>query len=109
MSAMLEVADMDVACVQLAPVIGELEGNRALVRDAIARAAAAGARLVVVSELASSGYVFSSAEEARACALPAEEALAPWVAAAGEHGVVVAGGVAQPARGRVLQPPPDGS
>jgi 5-aminopentanamidase len=86
---------MEVACVQLAPVIGELESNQALVRDAVERAAAAGASLVVVPELATSGYVFESAAEARSLALPADDALAPWVAVAGATGTVVAGGFAE--------------
>jgi predicted amidohydrolase len=88
-------ARVTVASVQLAPAIGDLEANRALVRDAVARAAAAGAQLVVVPELATSGYVFESAAEARSLALPAEDALAPWVAAADEHGIVLAGGFAE--------------
>ena len=40
---------MDVACVQLAPVVGAYEANQAAVCDAIARA---GADVVVVPELA---------------------------------------------------------
>jgi predicted amidohydrolase len=81
-----------VACAQLAPVIGDLEGNQARVRDAVR---AAGAQVVVVPELATSGYVFADADEARSLARPAAEALAPWVAAAAEAGAMVAGGFAE--------------
>jgi predicted amidohydrolase len=89
------MAETVVASVQLAPVLGEYEGNQARVADAVRRAAAAGATLVVVPELATSGYVFSSADEARAATRPAAEALAPWVEVAGETGTIVAGGFAE--------------
>jgi predicted amidohydrolase len=87
---MLETPAMDVACVQLAPRVGEYEANQAAVAEAIARA---GADVVVVPELATSGYVFESLEEARGVARPADEALAPWVEAAGAS--IVAGGFAE--------------
>jgi predicted amidohydrolase len=81
---------VDVACVQLAPRVGEYEANQAAVAEAIARARA---DVVVVPELATSGYVFESVEEARSLARPADVALAPWIEAAG--GAVVAGGFAE--------------
>ena len=87
--------ELTVACVQMAPVIGDLEGNAARAREAIERAAAAGAGLVVLPELVTSGYVFASAEEARALSLPAAEAAAPWIEAAAATGTVVAGGFAE--------------
>jgi len=45
-----------VALAQIDPTVGDLAGNRRLVEDAAAKAAAAGARLVVFPELALSGY-----------------------------------------------------
>jgi predicted amidohydrolase len=81
-----------VAVVQLGPVIGDVEGNQHRVRAAVGRA---GAQVVVVPELATSGYVFADADEARACARPAADALAPWVEVAGETGAIVAGGFAE--------------
>jgi NAD+ synthase (glutamine-hydrolysing) len=45
-----------VALVQLNPVVGDLRGNCDLIRQAAIRAAAQGAELVVVPELAVSGY-----------------------------------------------------
>jgi len=45
-----------VALVQLDPVVGDLRGNCDLIRQAAIRAAAQGAELVVVPELAVSGY-----------------------------------------------------
>ncbi len=47
-----------IACHQLAPVLGDLEGNRARAAAAIEAAAAAGADVVVLPELVTSGYVF---------------------------------------------------
>jgi predicted amidohydrolase len=78
-----------VSVVQLAPVLGDLEGNHARVCDAVRRA---GTDVVVVPELATSGYVFSDADEARSLARPAEAAVAPWVDVARETGALVAGG-----------------
>ena len=82
-----------VACQQIAPVVGDLEGNRQLTSDAIAEAVASGAQVVVLPELASSGYVFESVEEARSCAEPAAgQTLQSWSRAASGSGAVVVGG-----------------
>ena len=87
--------EVTVACVQMAPVIGDLAGNQDRAREAVERAGAVGAGLVVLPELVTSGYVFASAEEARALSLPAAEAAVPWISAAAAAGVVVAGGFAE--------------
>ena len=89
---MLETPRVNVAVVQIAPRVGEYEANQAAVIEAIA---GAGADLVVVPELASSGYVFESVQEARSVARPAGVALAPWISAAAAAGCVVAGGFAE--------------
>lgn len=82
-----------VACQQIAPVVGDPEGNRRLTNEAIAEAMAAGAQVVVLPELASSGYVFESAEEARSCAEPtAGPTLQSWSQAASGGDAVVVGG-----------------
>ncbi len=47
---------MRIALAQINPTVGDLAGNRRLVEDAAAKAAAAGARLVVLPELALCGY-----------------------------------------------------
>jgi predicted amidohydrolase len=81
-----------VACQQLAPVVGDLEGNRRLTREAVRSAVTAGAQLVVLPELSTSGYVFESPEEARSCAEAAVGAsLAAWSEEIGAGGVVVGG------------------
>lgn len=47
---------MRIALAQINPTVGDLAGNRRLVEDSAAKAAAAGARLVVFPELALTGY-----------------------------------------------------
>src|SRR3954469_13937002 len=47
---------MRLALAQINPTIGDLDGNAALIAGAIGRARAAGADLVVLPELAVSGY-----------------------------------------------------
>lgn len=82
-----------IACQQLAPVVGELDGNRARALAAIDAAAARGAQVVVLPELVSSGYVFRDAGEARALAEAADgPTLAGWAERAAAHGLVVVGG-----------------
>jgi 5-aminopentanamidase len=83
-----------VAVAQLALTVGELETNRAAARSAVAEAAGAGARLVVLPELSDSGYVFADADEARLLASPAESSvtLREWRSLAASHHLTVAGG-----------------
>jgi predicted amidohydrolase len=90
------VSTVRVACQQLAPVVGELDGNRARALAAIDAAAAHGAQVVVLPELVASGYVFRDAEEARGLAEPAAgPTLAGWAGRASAHGLVVVGGFAE--------------
>jgi predicted amidohydrolase len=89
---------IEVACCQLAPVLGDLTANRELGGAAITRAAAQGASVVVLPELSSSGYVFESKDEARACAEPADgETVALWTELAASYGIVIAGGFCESA------------
>lgn len=83
-----------VAAAQLALAVGDREGNLSAAAAAIARAAAAGARLVVLPELCDSGYVFDSAAEARGLAATAGDspALRQWRELAGAHQVAIVGG-----------------
>ncbi|MDU9401392.1 nitrilase-related carbon-nitrogen hydrolase [Pseudomonas sp. zfem004] len=82
-----------VACQQLAPQLGQprlnLERSLAAIRDA----ALAGARLVVLPELALSGYLFRDRQEAHDHAETRDSpALAAWAAHARTHQVIVVGG-----------------
>jgi predicted amidohydrolase len=82
-----------VACCQIAPRIGELDANRALAERAVEAAAARGARVVVLPELCSSGYVFRDAEEARALAEPDDgPTTSGWAELCARHGIVIVGG-----------------
>ncbi|MBN6040493.1 nitrilase-related carbon-nitrogen hydrolase [Amycolatopsis sp. 195334CR] len=83
-----------VCCAPVAPVIGDHDGNRRRVLAAIATAVAAGARIVVLPELATCGYAFADVAEARAAGVAADDPMfAEWAAAAGPATVV--GGFAE--------------
>ena len=83
-----------IAACQLAPVVGDLAANRAQAEAAIRAAAADGAEVVVVPELADSGYVFVDRAEALRLGQPAATSvtLRGWAALAAELDVVVIGG-----------------
>lgn len=82
-----------VACCQVPLAVGDLEGNRARVSTAVVEAARRGAQVVVVPELASSGYVFHDSAEAQALAEPVDgPTVTGWAALARRLGVVVVGG-----------------
>jgi 2,6-dihydroxypseudooxynicotine hydrolase len=86
-----------IAVAQLAITVAEPDANRRAAADAVAEAAAAGARLVVLPELCDSGYVFDAADpaaEARSLAAPAADSttLRQWHELAARHRLVIVGG-----------------
>ena len=86
-----------IAVAQLAIAVGELDANRQAAASAVAEAAEAGARLVVLPELCDSGYVFDDAApaaEARGLASPAGDSvtLRQWRSLAAAHQLVIVGG-----------------
>ncbi|GII23885.1 nitrilase-related carbon-nitrogen hydrolase [Planosporangium mesophilum] len=82
-----------VACCQVRLTVGDVDGNTGRVRRAVEAAAEAGARIVVVPELANSGYVFTDAAEARSLAEPVDgSTVTGWVELARRLGVVIVGG-----------------
>jgi N-carbamoylputrescine amidase len=88
-------AVVKIACIQMEPIVGEKERNVRRSLELIEKAAANGARLVVLPELCNSGYVFNSREEAFALA---EEVLTGptcrgWGDAARKHGLHVVAGI----------------
>jgi predicted amidohydrolase len=85
-----------VAVHQLAPVVGDLHGNRARTLAALDAAGAARAQVVVLPELAASGYVFRDAAEARTLAEPPDgPTVSAWAERAAAHDLVVVGGFAE--------------
>jgi predicted amidohydrolase len=59
-----------VACVQLAPVMGDAARAAAAIGEAVRAAADRGANVVVLPELANCGYMFTGIDELRAAAEP---------------------------------------
>lgn len=93
-----------VACIQLEPRFCQLEAN---IADSVVRtdaAAAGGARLMVLPELSSSGYVFATRAEAFALAeaIPHGPASGAWLAAAKRHGCWIVAGLAERAGERLF-------
>ena len=82
-----------VACCQVAPRIGELEYNRALVERVVRQAAQRGARVVVLPELVQSGYLFRDRVEAQALAETLDgPSLRLWISLAAELDIVLVAG-----------------
>jgi 5-aminopentanamidase len=85
-----------VAACQVELAVGYPERNAELVDTAIRSAAARGARLVVVPELANSGYVFDTIDEARASAERIDgPTVRRWAALAAELDLVLVGGLCE--------------
>ena len=83
-----------VACVQTEPVLGDIEANIDLTVAGLSEAAAAGARLAVLPEAASSGYMFRNMAEAAAGSQPVDggPTIRAWEQVARDSGMWVCGG-----------------
>ena len=80
-----------IACCQTDPKLGDLAANAEEIETQIREAVKVGADVIVLPELATSGYMFTDAEEARAAALAlTDPAIANWSAAAG-NAIVIGG------------------
>ncbi|WP_071000150.1 nitrilase family protein [Methylobacterium sp. C1] len=92
-----------VSCIQFEPKFGAVDANMARASDLVRAAAAEGSRLIVLPELASTGYVFESAAEAAALAEPVPDGptTRAWAALAAELGVHIVAGIAESA-GEIL-------
>jgi predicted amidohydrolase len=87
---------MRVACCQLAPAIGDQDGNAELAASAISGAVDAGADVIVLPELTTSGYVFRSRDEVEAVALGSDAALfGAWSREAARGDALVIAGFAE--------------
>jgi predicted amidohydrolase len=84
-----------VAVVQFDPQVGveNLTSNAAAVRDRLSRAVEEGADLIVLPELATTGYTFATREEAYAHAepVPTGPTIVWWEEFAAEHNVYIVG------------------
>lgn len=90
---MIASKPVTVACCQLAPVVGDPSHNRRLAERAIRTAALRGAQVIVLPELAQSGYVFADRAEALALSEAQDgPTLQLWQRLASELDVVIVGG-----------------
>lgn len=92
-SSVLDTGVARIRCVQLAPVVADLAANRELILEAVRQAAAERVDILVLPELAASGYVFHSKREAATVAITADHELFAQIAEelADTAGVVVVG------------------
>ncbi len=82
-----------VACSQFTPILGAVRDNVDRSLELIRDAAGRGAQVVVLPELANSGYVFVDTAEAAAASEPATgETVTRWREAAEELGIVIVAG-----------------
>ncbi|MGA2124904.1 MAG: nitrilase family protein [Xanthobacteraceae bacterium] len=90
-------SDIIVACIQMKPVVAAKEANVRRSLALIAEAAAKGARLVVLPELANSGYVFADRAEAFGLAeeIPDGATSRAWIDAARRHDLIIVAGIAE--------------
>ena len=82
-----------VACAPVPLSIGDAAGNRTNCRTAVESAARDGAQIVVLPELASSGYVFADRDELSSAAETRDGAtIAEWADLASAFGLTIVGG-----------------
>jgi N-carbamoylputrescine amidase len=86
-----------VACIQMEPRIGEKQSNLARSIERIEQAARQGASLVVLPELANTGYMFTDRREAFELAepVPDGESTRTWIDVAARLGIYVVAGIAE--------------
>lgn len=92
-----------IACAQFEPRVGELEENRDKSCGLIEEAVNDGSDFIVLPELANSGYVFNSRQEARSLSeeLPDGETAQKWAELAIEHEAYIVGGYSEQANDRL--------
>lgn len=90
-------SELKVACIQMEPIIGEKAANLKNSLAMITTAAKEGAKLIVLPELANSGYVFETREEAFSLAepVPGGPTCDAWIEIAARHGVYLVAGITE--------------
>jgi N-carbamoylputrescine amidase len=88
---------LQISCIQFEPRIGDVDGNLLRSSALIREAAASGSRLIVLPELANTGYVFESVEEARSLAepVPGGRSAQAWSQLARELGIHLVAGITE--------------
>ncbi|HVV42971.1 MAG TPA: nitrilase family protein [Nitrobacter sp.] len=86
-----------IACIQMQPAFGDVTANVAHSLELIDRAASLGADLVVLPELANTGYMFASREEAFGLAEPIPEgpSVMAWADRAAKRGLHIVAGITE--------------
>lgn len=94
---MAESSLVRVACIQMEPSFGETAANVAHSLDLIEKAADAGAQLLVLPELANTGYVFETRAEALALAepVPGGPTTDAWVEVAARRNLHIVAGITE--------------
>jgi predicted amidohydrolase len=81
-----------IVCRQLAPTIGDLPGNHRRILRVIEEETSAGADVLVLPELITSGYFFDTVDEVDACAItPDDPLVSEWAAAIRGGSIVILG------------------
>jgi N-carbamoylputrescine amidase len=92
---------LTIACLQTAPVIGDVETNLARQRLMVSEAVDRGASIVVLPECSTGGYMFESPEEAATVAEDLEAADGPaltaWTWWCDQYGIHLVGGLVEQA------------
>lgn len=90
-------SELRIACIQMEPVVGEKDRNVSRSLEFITAAADQGARLIVLPELANSGYVFETREEAFELAeeIPDGPTCAAWAKIAAKRGIYLVAGISE--------------
>lgn len=90
-------AEIRVASIQMEPIVGDKDRNIRHSLDLIRQAADNGATLIVLPELANSGFVFESREEAftLAEAVPGSATCDIWAGITDELGIWIAAGISE--------------
>ncbi len=99
--------EVKVACIQFLPVFGDKDANLSAMARDIRKAAHLGAEIVVLPELADSGYVFNTAPELAglAEAIPGGRSAESLIALARELGIHIVSASRKATRGDFIIPP----
>ncbi|MDV8070661.1 nitrilase-related carbon-nitrogen hydrolase [Rhodococcus sp. IEGM 1366] len=96
-------AAVKIACCQLPIEIGDRELNLKTIRNVVTEAAREGAKIVVLPELANTGYCFESSDELRNLAEPVNGKTIPeWLELSRDLDITLIGGFAELGRGDLI-------